>query len=290
VGERLSARRPVRFLKQLGRELLDDNLGDAGAMLAYYAILALFPMLVFVATIASFILDEATVQEGVAMATNAMPLSTRAYIGEGVARFMNAADGGLAIGGAALALWGASRGAAALTTALNQIMNLTETRSWIRRQMIAVGMTLAVAVLVVLALALLVAGPIAGHWISDRFGYGATFDVAWNIGRWIGAGLLVMVVWGLVYRFLPNQKPPPRAEGSRWKGRFRIFTPGAAAGIALWLAISWAFSVYLGYFNSYETTYGALGTAIIFLTWLWLSNIALLFGAEVNDVLARERA
>src|SRR5678815_1085275 len=70
------------------------------------------------------------------------------------------------------------------------------------------------------------------------------------------------------------------------RDRFRIFTPGAIVGVALWLGISFVFGIYLDHFNSYETTYGALGGGIIFLTWLWLSNIALLFGAEINDVLA----
>jgi len=97
----------------------------------------------------------------------------------------------------------------------------------------------------------------------------------WNIGRWIGAGVLVMVVWAMLYKVLPNTDAP-----------FRIFTPGAVVGVALWLGISYAFGVYLDHFNSYEATYGALGGAIIFLTWLWLSNVALLFGAEINDVLA----
>ena len=84
-----------------------------------------------------------------------------------------------------------------------------------------------------------------------------------------------MVVWAVLYKFLPNTDAP-----------FRIFTPGAVVGVLLWLGISALFGVYLDHFDSYEATYGALGAAIIFLTWLWLSNIALLFGAEVNDVLA----
>ncbi len=84
-----------------------------------------------------------------------------------------------------------------------------------------------------------------------------------------------MIVWAVLYKFLPNTNAP-----------FRIFTPGAVVGVLLWLGISAGFGLYLDHFNSYEATYGALGGGIIFLTWLWLSNIALLFGAEVNDVLA----
>ena|SRR5690242_6624512 len=88
-----------------------------------------------------------------------------------------------------------------------------------------------------------------------------------------------MLVWAICYKFLPNTDAP-----------FRIFTPGAFIGVLLWLGISALFGLYLGHFNSYEATYGALGGAIIFLTWLWLSNITLLVGAEINDVLADIRA
>ena len=88
-----------------------------------------------------------------------------------------------------------------------------------------------------------------------------------------------MFVWAIVYKFLPNTDAP-----------FRVFTPGAFVGVLLWLGISALFGLYLSHFNSYEATYGALGGAIIFLTWLWLSNIAMLVGAEINDVLADIKA
>jgi len=267
--------RAVRFVKQLGKEVLEDNITDVGAMMAYYAVLALFPMLVFIVTLALLVLDTATVQQGVAMATEAMPQSTRALIAEYVDKLMSTVGAGFAIGGAALALWGASRGAVALSSALNAIYNKKETRPWLRRQLTAIGVTFAVALLVVLALGLLVVGPFVGHLAGDRFGLGHAFDVAWGIGRWLGAGLLVMLVWAICYRFLADTDAP-----------FRIFTPGAFVGVVLWVGISLLFGLYLGHFNSYETTYGALGTAIIFLTWLWLSNIAMLFGAQLNDVLA----
>jgi membrane protein len=270
-----SGSRPVRFVKQLVGEAITDNVTDVGAMMAYYAVLALFPMLVFVVTLAMLVLDQDTVQQGVAMATEAMPQSTRVLIAQQVDKFMSTAGAGFAIGGALLALWGASRGAVGLQGALNAIYNKKETRSWVRRQITAIVVTLAVAILVVLALGLLVVGPFVGHYAADRFGLGNAFDVAWGLGRWIGAGALVMLVWAICYRFLPDTDAP-----------FRIFTPGAVAGVVLWVGISLLFGLYLGHFNSYETTYGALGTGIIFLTWLWLSNIAMLFGAEINDVLA----
>src|SRR5262245_2297175 len=258
-----------RFFVQLYHELLNENVADIGAMMAYYAILSLFPMLVFVVTLALLVLPDDTVLQGLAMATQAMPSSARELLTTQVTSLLNNAHAGFAIGGAALALWGASRGASSLTGALNAMFNKRETRPWWKRQIIAIAVILGVAI------AILVVGPAAGHWLADRFGLTAAFDVGWDIGRWVGAGLLVMVVWAVLYKFLPDTN-----------ALFRIFTPGAITGVLLWLGISYGFGVYLGHFNSYAATYGALGGGIIFLTWLWLSNIALLFGAEINDVLA----
>ncbi len=269
------ASKAKRFLKQLFVGAMDDNIDSVGAMMAYYAVLAIFPMLVFVVTIAMLVLDDSTVQQGVAMATSTMPGSTRALVATKVQEFMDTAGAGFAIGGAALALWGASRGAVALSMALNTMFSKKETRPWWKRQLIAIAVTIGVAVVMVAALGLLVIGPVIGHWFADRVGLGETFDVLWGIGRWVGAGVLVMIVWALIYKFLPDTKAP-----------LRVFTPGAFVGVLLWLGISLLFGLYLDYFNSYEATYGALGAGIIFLTWLWLSNIAILFGAEINDTLA----
>lgn len=268
-----------RFFKQLGKELMDDNVTDVGAMMAYYAVLALFPMLVFVLSLALLVLDPETIREGMGMAMDAVPGSVRDLIVARVDALIDASGAGFAIVGAALALWGASRGAMALGTALNTIFGKKETRGYIRRTLLSIGVTLGVAVLIVVALGMLVAGPYVGHLIADRLGLGGVFDTLWGIGRWLGAGVLVMFVWAVLYKFLPNTDAP-----------FRIFTPGAFVGVLGWLGISALFGLYLGHFNSYEATYGTLGGAIIFLTWLWLSNIAMLFGAEVNDVLADLRA
>jgi membrane protein len=268
-----------RFVKRLGTELIDDGVTDVGAMMAYYAVLALFPMLVFVLSLALLVLDPSTVRDGINMAMEAAPQSVRPFILDRVTQLIEASSAGFAVVGAALALWGASRGAVGMMTALNTIFDKKETRSWIRRQLIAVAVTLGVAVLIVVALGLMFVGPYAGHFIADRFGLGGAFDVVWGIARWIGAGLLVMLVWAVMYKFLANTDAP-----------FRIFTPGAIIGVLAWLGISALFGLYLSHFNSYEATYGTLGGAIIFLTWLWLSNITLLAGAEINDVLADFRA
>jgi membrane protein len=264
-----------RFVRELAKACWNDQLGDVAAMMAYYAIMALFPMIVFVVSLALLVLPATTVQQGVAMASEAAPPAVRGMLAERVGSLIEANNAGFAIGAFVFALWGASRGAVGLGTALGAIYTKPETRSWLRRQLTAFAMTIAVAVLVVLALGLLVLGPLAGHML----GLGGAFDVAWSFARWIGAGLLVMIVWAMSYKFLPDTDAP-----------FRVFTPGAIVGVLLWLGMSALFGIYLAHFGRFEATYGALGTVIIFLVWLWLSNIALLVGAEINDVLADVRA
>lgn len=264
-----------RFFREVGHHFVEDGVQDLGAMMAYYAVLALFPMVVFVIALAMVVLPSEVIQQGVQMATTAVPDAVRSPMLQRIDSFTKQAHGAIAIFGALLALWGARGGATSLMNVLNQMFHKKETRSWFRRQLTALSVTVGVGVLGVVAMSLLLVGPLAGHWLVDRFGLGSTFDLAWSIGRWVGAGLLVMLVWAIVYKFLPNTDAP-----------FRVFTPGAFIGVGIWVAMSYAFGVYLGHFNSYEATYGALGSAIIFLTWLWLSNIALLLGAEINDVLA----
>ncbi len=248
-------------------------------MLAYYALLSLFPMLVFVVTLTLLILPAETLFEGVAMATRTIPYDAATMITTQVLRLANAAHPGLAIVSLTLALLGASRVAGALSTAFNTMHGVTESRSWLRRKLTILGVTLGVGLASVLALGLLVVGPIAGRWIAELVGFGPVFDVIWTVARWLGAGVLVLVVLAVVYRFLPATHQP-----------WRIMTPGSVIGVALWIAISLGFGVYLEHFNSYEATYGALGGVIIFLVWLWLTNVAILIGAEINEVAAGHRA
>jgi membrane protein len=193
-----------------------------------------------------------------------------------VAEAQAATDGNVALIGGLVALWGASRGASALTVALNRVFTVEETRPFWWRQVLAILVTAMVALLIVLALALLLFGPTIGHAVADRYHLGATFDTLWETGRWIGAGALMTFVWALRYRLLPNHHAP-----------LRIFTPGAIIGVLLWVGVSRAMTYFVSTFTDFEATYGALASAVTFLLWLWLSNLALLIGAEITDVLHR---
>jgi membrane protein len=266
------------FAKQFWHEVSTDKISDVAAMMTYYAIFALFPMLVFVITIALLVLPEGVIQDAVAAAATALPGQVATLLSDQIQHTEDAAGAGFAIGGALLALWGASRGAASLMTALNDMFEKEETRPWWKRQVIAIVTTLVVAAILLVAMALIAAGPALGEAIQERLDLGVVFDVSWTILRWVVAVALVMLVWAIVYRYLPDTDAP-----------FRIFTPGAAVGVLLWFGVTQLFGVYLDNFGDYEKTYGALATVIAFMTWLWISNLALLIGAEVNDALAELR-
>lgn len=252
----------LELVKRLGKEVWNDDVLDVAAMMTYYAIFALFPMMVFGITVALLILPPDVIGQTVDMATAALPNRIATVIAEQVTRMQEAAGAGFAIGSALLALWGASRGAAALGNALNRVYKKKETRAWWRRQVLAIVLTAGVALLVIAALGLLAIGPVAGY----------------PLVRWIGAGLLMVLVWAILYKFLPDTDAP-----------FRIFTPGAVAGVVLWIGVTQGFALYLDNVADYEATYGTLAGVIIFLFWLWLSNLAVLVGAEINDVLADAR-
>ena len=266
-------------VRKLGHALVRDAIDDVGAMMAYYAILAVFPMLLFVVTLAVLLLPPNLIDEGVRSALEGTQSGARSLFASQVTSLTQHARAGWAFGTVIVAVWSASRGASGLMFALNRLFGKMERRSWLRRQAIAIALTVGLAVLVVMALALLVAGPMIGHVVADRLGLGEAFDIAWSLGRWVAAGFLVMVVWALAYRFLPDTDAP-----------FRIFTPGAVVSVVLWLVISELFWRYLARLASYGAIYGAFGSAVILLTWLWLSAMSLLLAAEINEVLAEVRS
>lgn len=269
----------LRFFRALVGKLDDDNVLDIAAMLTYYALFALFPMALFVVTITLMVLPPTVLEEAVTLAARHLPPAVSDLVVEQMARMQAAASAGVAVGSLAIALWGASGGLAALTLALNRIFGKVETRPWWRRRLAAIGITLLVAVLMVAAMGLLLVGPIAGDAIAARIGYGGVLEALWRFARLPGAALLVMLVWAALYSWLPNMKV-----------KFRVLTPGAIVGVAMWLVVTQAFGFYVSRFSNLEATYGTLASVVVFMTWLWLSNLAILFGAEVNDVVADLRA
>jgi membrane protein len=263
-----------QILKRTWNGYNKHRLADLAAMLTYYAIFALFPFAILTVTVTLLFLPGDVLHDAFQLIAVAMPGTVAAFMLEQLKRMEETAAGGFAIVAFALAVWGASRGAVALQTALNSIHEVKETRPWWKVQLVAIGVTLGVSLLILVALALLLVGPAVGHWIADKLYLGTVFDVAWTIGRWVGAALLIMLVWACLYYFLPNIER-----------RFRWVTPGAIVGVLLWLGASRAFIFYADNYASYDKTYGTLAISIVFLTWIWLSSMTLLVGGQLDDAL-----
>ena len=269
-----------RFFTGLVHAIIEDDVDDLAAMMTYYAIMALFPMVLFVFTLALVVLPADLVRAAAASVTEPLPADVGRILRGQIESMRAASSPWLAILGGVLTLWSASRGASTLTTALNRVFSKKEDRPWLRRQVRAVFVTAVVAVIIVVALGFFLFAPELGHRVAARVDLdGEVFDTAWWILRWVGAGALATFLWSLLYKYLPNTDAP-----------LRVFTPGALIGVALWALVSRGLAMFIDYFSDFQGTYGAFAGAIIFLLWLWLSNLALLIGAEVADVLAAMRA
>jgi membrane protein len=255
----------------------NDGTGLA-AQLAYYLILALFPLiLVFFSVLGTFSSPE--------LANSLLGYFGRVLPGQ-VYGLIEAYMGGILSGdkeapgllsfGVLGTLWAASGAFSALINALNKAYGVEESRPFWKVKLLAVLMTLALSGIVLAAVVLLVFGPQIGAAISGYFGLDAVFDVVWNVVRWGVALLFLMLTVALIYYVAPDVEQP-----LRW------ITPGGIFGVLLWVLASMGFSFYVGNFGSYNETYGSIGAVIVLLLYLYISSLAILFGAELNATLVR---
>ena len=268
-------------LKRSAKEFKEDNLTDWAAALTYYGVLAIFPALIVLVSILGLVGESAT-----------QPLiDNLGAVAPGPAKeiFTNAienlqgdrgAAGVLFIVGILGALWSASGYVAAFMRASNAIYDIEEGRPIWKTLPVRVGLTVVLlALLSITTIAVVLTGGLAQR-VGDVIGLGDTAVTVWNIAKWPVLLLVVSFMFALLYWAAPNVKQP----GFRW------VSPGGILAVVGWLIASAAFAFYVGNFGSYNKTYGALGGVVVFLVWLWISNIVILLGAEFNAELERERA
>jgi membrane protein len=266
-------------VKRSVAEFRDDNLTDWAAALTYYGILAIFPAILAVVSILGLIGSNAT-QPLLDNLAAVAPGPAQEMLTSAVGNLQESrgAAGLMLIVGLALALWSASSYVAAFMRASNDIWDVEEGRP--------IWRTLPTRVLTTLALLLMLAAVAVGvtftGGLAEAAGEvlgveGTALDV-WDIVKWPVIILAVMTMLALLYWAAPNVKHP----GFRW------ISPGSVIGVTLWIIASAGFAFYVANFSSYNATYGALGGVIVFLIWLWITNIAVLLGAEVNAEIERE--
>ena len=262
-------------------EFIDDELNDRAASLTYYGILSIFPgLLVLVAVLG--LLGPTPTTTVMANISTLTPGPARDIVVQGVANLRDnqSAAGILAVAGVLVALYSATSYVGGFMRAANAIFDVPEGRPLWKTLPIQLAVTAITGVfLVISAVSVFLTGRVA-QWAGRLFGLEQQTVHIFDIVKWpvlvVGASLMI----NLLYWAAPNVR----------QGGFRWITPGSVLAVVVWSAVSIAFAVYIAHFNSYNKTYGALGGVIIFLVWLWLTNVAILLGAEFDAELNRARA
>jgi YihY family inner membrane protein len=267
-------------VKRTVREFQIDNLKDWAAALTYYGVLSIFPALLVLVSLVG-LAGPGTIQTLLDNLGQVAPRSVNRILGDAIRNLQQTrgSAGVLALAGLAAALWSASSYIAAFMRASNAIYDVPEGRPVWKTLPIRIGVTVVVMVLLaVLAVAVVLTGGLADR-LGRLLGIGSAAVTVWDLVKWPVLLLLVSFLFALLYWASPNAR-----QGFRW------VTPGGILAVLVWVVASAAFALYVANFGSYNKTYGSLASVIIFLVWLWLSNIAILLGAELNAELERSRA
>jgi membrane protein len=269
------------ILKSTVSEFLDDECTDIAAALTYYAVLSLFPgILALVSLLGVF---------GQGQATTDLMLDMVRQLGQGqaidtiepvITQLTQSTGAGLALVlGLLGALWSASGYVNAFGRAMNRVYEIDEGRPiWKLRPVMLAVTALLLVMAAATAIALVVSGPVA-EAVGGAIGLGDVAVTVWNIAKWPVLLGIVVVMVAILYHLTPNVRQP----------KFRWLSIGAVLAILTWIVVSALFGFYVANFGSYNQTYGSLGGVIVFLLWLWITNLALLFGAELDAEMERGR-
>lgn len=258
-----------------------NNCSDGAAALTYYGVLSLFPAMIALTSLIGLVGDpQATTNAILDIVARLGPASAVDTFSGPVRHIAPSQQAGVALVlGLAIAVWSASSYVGAFARAMNQIYQVDEGRPFYRLRPLQLLITVVcVVVLAAVALSLVVTGPVA-RAIGEAIGVGGAPVTAWDILKWPVVAVVVSLIFSLLYYATPNVRQP----------RFRWITPGGVVALVLWVVASAGFAFYVASFSSYDRTYGSLAAVIVFLVWLWISNLALLFGAEIDAEMERAR-
>jgi membrane protein len=268
-------------LKRTVKEFKADNLTDLAAALTYYGVLAIFPMLIALVSLLGLIGHSAT-QPLIENLAKVAPGPAQQIFTSAIQNIQRSgsAAGVLFIVGLLGALWSASAYVAAFMRASNVIWDVSEGRPIWMTLPVRLGVTLVTVVLLTAsAIAVVLTGSLAKQ-VGGTIGLSASTVAVWDIAKWPVLVLIVTLMLAILYYASPNVRHP----GFWW------LTPGGVFAVVLWIIASGAFALYVANFSSYNKTYGALGGIIVFLVWMWITNVVILLGAELNAELERGRA
>jgi membrane protein len=268
-------------LKGTLKEFKKDELTDRAAALTYYGILALFPALLALVSLLGIVGQSAT-QQVLDNIQKLAPGAARDVLSNAVQQMQGNSGLGsiMAIVGLALAIWSASGYVAAFIRSANAVYDVPEGRPVWKVMPVRLGVTVVLMVIAVISAVIVVFTGGLARQVGTALGIGDTFLTVWSIAKWPALVLLVTVMIAILYWATPNAK----VRGFRW------ITPGSFLALLIWMIASAAFALYVANFASYNKTYGALAGVIIFLVWLWITNLAILLGLEFDAEMNRQRA
>ncbi len=273
---------PKELAARVWREMNKDDIFNRAAILGFYFMLALIPLLLCLTALLGLFAQTGTElrDQMFSFLARVAPRSAYALVYDTVGEVTEGGSGGKLTFGLLASVWAASNGMLAIIDTLNSAYHVREARPWWRARLVAAALTLALGVLIISALVLVLYGGQVAEALSGALRLGGAFAAAWGVIQWLLVLAFVFLAFGLIYYFAPNLH----------EQKFCWVLPGMVVGVALWLAGSLGFRLYLRYFNTYNAVYGSLGAVIILMLWFYLTGAAILVGGEVNSEIERAAA
>jgi membrane protein len=254
----------------------NDDIFALGAQLAYYLMLSFFPFLIFLMTVVGFSkLDSADILDGL---RTILPNNVFSLVDTTVVELVGTQNAGLLGASIILTIWSASSGFRAVIKGLNKAYNVKDSRSFIKRSLVAIVFTLALVIIIMLTLAMLVFGEVIGKYIFAILPFKDIITYIWNISRYLIVVFMMIWIFACIYRYTPAKKVP-------WKEVY----PGAVVSTLGWIIVSLGFSYYINNIANYSRLYGSVGAVFVLMTWLYITSMILILGAEINSVLTIRR-
>ena len=275
-----------RLARRVWADIGKDKIFGRAAQLAYYFLLALFPLLLFLTSLIGVIIGSGT---GLRHSLfnylgKVLPGSASQLVSTTMFEVSSASGGGKISFGILAALWAASNGMGAISDSLNVAYHVEESRPWWKQRLTAVSLTIVLAVLIISALVLVLYGGKIADGLAASYGFGAVFTVGWKMLQWPIVLVFLLLGFELIYYWAPD------LGDQDWKW----VTPGSVAALTLWLLVSLGFRLYLHFFDSYSKTYGSMGAVIVLMLWFYFTGASILIGGEINsdleDAAARQGA
>lgn len=259
------------FFKQIVQRIIDNRVPDLSAQLAYYFMLSLFPFLIFAVTLLGYYVSA---EDVLSLVSRYVPDESMQIIEKNVRGVFDVERGGLLSLGILVTIWTASHATNALIRSLNEAYDVEETRPFWKARAVAILLTIALIIVILVALTLPVFGKALGLFVFSLFGLSGKFLTVWNVLRWVISFVILVGAFIFLYYFAPNKR----------LGLKEILV-GALFATVTWQLVSLAFSYFVSQFGNYSATYGSLAGIIVLMLWFYITGMIMLIGGEINATL-----